>query len=105
MNVAPLRHVQAEGKDHRPGSIQRTARLHERAVKAMSETPVKARRTRGKSKAKRAEVVVTQMHPAYVMANALGIPREHVQIIKDGPRWECVVWNHPAPWPGSDSEQ
>ena len=44
-------------------------------------------------------------HPAYVMAHALGVPDTHVQIIKDAPYWECVIWNHPAPWPGVKHEE
>lgn len=88
--------------------IQKRASLHERTVQAVARGEVanpRARR-RQRTEAKSGRVTVSQQHPALSLAQTMGIPSAHVQIIGEPPLWEAIFWNHPAPWPGdSESEQ
>lgn len=58
------------------------------------------RRAKGKTGTAASPVEVTR--PAeglWKMVKDLGIPRNHVQRHRDG---AITIWNHPAPWPGSE---
>ena len=86
--------------------IQKRASLDERTVQAVARGDLSLpragrRRSTGSTSGR---VTVTQQHPALSLARTLGIPSENVQIIGDPPYWKAIFWNHPAPWPGSESE-
>jgi len=86
-----------------PRSVQRRASLHETAVQKVARgnhvAPRAPRKSTHRGHRASSPTVRTQ-HPALRMAYALGIPAENVQITGEAPRWGCIIWNHPAPWPG-----
>lgn len=98
-----IKAVPSASAEHKPHSVQKRARLDERTVQKVADQPVKRRARRAESRPRVGQVQHGRKHPALVMAHALGIPESHVQITGEGV-WSCVLWNHPAPWPGESHD-
>lgn len=86
--------------------ISKRASVHPSTVTAVSKGEVGEKRAGRSRKAPRSlafPVEKGRVHPAYVMAHALGIEQERVEILADPPMWSCIIHNNGS-W-SSDSER
>lgn len=74
--------------------LQETASLHEKSVQAVARNEVRLPTQRTPEvRPRSSRVQERQAHPAYVMAYALGIASERIEVTAEPPLWGCVIHN------------
>lgn len=91
MTAMPVHLIRNDEPEHKPGAVQKVARLHEKAVQQVTESRPKRAR---KAQVRRASKVTTRvMHPALKMAHDLGIEAERIQVTAEPPFWGAIIHN------------
>ena len=98
VTAMPIHLLAADGgPEHKPGAVQKVARLHEKAVQKVAHTDIKPKRTRKAPGPKRhvgpSGVTRRALHPALKMAYDLGIESERVEVTAEPPLWGAIIHN------------
>lgn len=73
--------------------VQERASVHEKTVQDVARGEVWVPRKRAPQRQLSTRVRSGERHPALVMAHALGIKPERVEITAPPPMWGCVIHN------------
>jgi hypothetical protein len=77
--------------------IQKRAILHEKAVQKVAKENITYKKQRaGDSRPRSSRVSRRSVHPAYLMARALGVDPRRVEVTAEPPLWGCIIHNQPV---------